>query len=182
MPHNDTKGDEMKIYVTSDTHFNHARLIEFGRPEDFEERIIQSHNKIEEDAVLIHLGDFCIGKDAEMHDMWLDVVGHVQRRILIRGNHDKKSDSWYYEHGWQTVAEALTLRLYGKDVLFTHIPANHEMWASTDINVHGHTHGNTHRDHDIQHFYHPGNYHREVALENTNYQPVLITDKFILNR
>lgn len=170
----------MQIYVTTDTHFNHKKLIDWGRPEDFERRIRRSHRVIPGDAVLIHLGDFCIGKDEEMHDMWMKTVGHVKHRILVRGNHDRKSTSWYLEHGWHAVVESLTMRLYGKNVLFTHIPANNALWAATDLNIHGHTHGNTHRDFEIQDFYNPEEYHREIALENTNYQPVVITDKFIL--
>lgn len=169
----------MKIYVTSDTHLNHAKLIEWGRPKDFEERIIRSHNKIEEEAVIIHLGDICIGKDEAMHEVLMDSIGHVQHRILVRGNHDKKSNSWYLEHGWHAVVDQLTMNLYGKRVIFSHIPVDYEMWPATDLNVHGHTHGNSHRDHDIQDFYRPGTYHREVAMENTNYQPILVTDKFI---
>lgn len=168
----------MKIYVTSDTHLNHAKLIEWGRPADFEERIIQSHNKIEADSMLIHLGDICIGRDGDMHDVLMDAVGHIEHRILVRGNHDKKSNAWYLEHGWHAVAEQLTLNLFGKRVIFSHIPVQYEMWPATDINVHGHTHGNGHRDKDVAHFL-SSSYHREVAMENTNYQPILVTEKWI---
>ena len=169
----------MQIFVTTDTHFNHKKLIEWGRPEDFERRIRRTHAIIPGDAVLIHLGDFCIGKDEEMHKRWMDRVGHIKHRILVRGNHDHKSNNWYLEHGWSMVVDQLVLDLYGKKVIFSHIPVNHELWAATDINVHGHTHGNTHRDIDIQDFYKPDIYHKEIALENTHYQPVVITEKFL---
>jgi calcineurin-like phosphoesterase family protein len=168
----------VKIYVTSDTHLNHKKLIEWGRPEDFEERIIQSHNKIEPESYLIHLGDFCIGDDANQTEIWLDAVGHIQHRILVRGNHDKKSASWYLEHGWHAVMDHMEITLFGKRILFSHIPVDYELWPATDINVHGHTHGNGHRDRDVAHFL-SENYHREVAMENTNYQPILVTEKWL---
>jgi calcineurin-like phosphoesterase family protein len=168
----------MKIYVTSDTHLNHKKLIEWGRPVDFEERIIQNHNKIEADSVLIHLGDICIGRDEDMHQVLMDAIGHIEHRILVRGNHDKKSNQWYLEHGWNAVAEQLTMKLFGKQVIFSHIPVAYEMWPATDLNVHGHTHGNGHRDRDVAHFLSEG-YHREVAMENTNYQPILVTEKWL---
>jgi len=171
----------MKIYVTTDTHLNHSKLIEWGRPEDFEEKILRSHNTLPEESVLIHLGDICIGKDEAMHDVLMDAIGHVQHRILVRGNHDHKSNSWYLDHGWTAVVEQLTMNLYGKLVIFSHIPVNHEMWAATDVNIHGHTHGNLHRDTEVRDFYHP-EYHREIALENTHYQPVLVTEKLINGR
>lgn len=168
---------KMKIYVTSDTHFNHSKLVEWGRPEDFEEKLIDNHSKIEAESYLIHLGDFCIGQDEAMHEMWNDVVGHVEHRILVRGNHDKKSTSWYLEHGWHAVVDKMELKLFGRIVLFSHIPVDPKLYFA-GFNVHGHTHGNSHRDIDVKDFY-DLEFHREVAMENTNYRPILLTEKFL---
>jgi len=37
----------MKIYITTDTHFGHKKLIEWGRPEDFEDKIVNGFKQIE---------------------------------------------------------------------------------------------------------------------------------------
>lgn len=170
----------MPIYITTDTHFNHMKLHEvFGdRPANFQDLIIASHNALPEDTLLIHLGDFCIGKDDEMHDKWNNATKHIQHRVLVRGNHDNKSDSYYLRHGWDYVCSLTIMRVFGKRVLFSHIPRDHTHYPTTEINIHGHTHGNTHRDFEIQDFYDP-TYHREMALEHTDFKPVLLTPKWL---
>ncbi len=171
----------MPIYVSTDLHFNHMKLHDtFGdRPANFQELELNSHAEIPAEAMLIFLGDFCIGKDEEMHKQWNDYTGHIQHRILVRGNHDNKPDSWYLRHGWDFVCRSTILRLFGKRVLFSHIPKDHSHYPTTDLNIHGHTHGNAHRDEDIRHLIDP-NYHIEIAMEHTNYSPVKLTDKFVL--
>lgn len=171
----------MKIYVTSDTHLNHKKLIEWGRPPDFEKRLIQSHSRMASEDYLIHLGDFCIGEDERMHNIWFSALGHVQKRILVRGNHDKKSNGWYLSHGWSAVADQVVMKLFGKRVVFSHIPVQRALWGATDYNIHGHTHGNSHRDFEVKDYY-DTLYHREVAMELTNYRPILLTDKFLEGR
>lgn len=56
----------MKIWITTDTHFGHDMLIQYGRPTDFSERIFKGLEQVSPGDMLIHLGDFCIGKDEEM--------------------------------------------------------------------------------------------------------------------
>ena len=60
-----------KIYLTSDTHFNHTNLISmcpesrghFSSVEDMNESIIEYWNMIiPPDAIVYHLGDLCMGK------------------------------------------------------------------------------------------------------------------------
>lgn len=169
----------MKIWVTSDTHFGHDKLIEWGRPENFTALELANLSKVLESGdYLIHLGDFCIGNDEDWHKLFMAETNHIQNRILVRGNHDKKSNGWYLSHGWSAIADQLVLRLFGKKIVFSHIPVDPDLWLATDYNVHGHTHGNSHRDIDVRHFM-DKKYHREVAMELTNYRPILITDKFL---
>lgn len=169
------------IYVTGDTHINHKKLIEWGRPVDFERRILASHADIPAQAILLHLGDFCIGRDDMSHSAWNLVTGHVKTRVLVLGNHDKKSKAWYLDRGWDLVVDQLIMRLWGKNVIFSHIPVDPKLWPEIDINVHAHTHGNGHRDRDVGGFL-SGQFHREVAMELTNYYPILLTDKFVKGR
>jgi calcineurin-like phosphoesterase family protein len=169
----------MKIYVTTDTHFNHMKLVDIfhARPADFQEQILSSHSKIGDDDLLIHLGDFCIGKDLESHNRWNAATGHIRNRILVRGNHDNKSDEWYMNHGWNCVADGLLMTVRGKSVYFTHIPIpDFRAPLGTEFNIHGHTHGDVHRDKDIED-YNP-QFNIEIAMEKTDNNPILITDKF----
>jgi calcineurin-like phosphoesterase family protein len=171
------------IYLTTDTHFNHAKLHEvFGdRPADFEQKILKSHAELPIDCLLIHLGDFCRGNDQLMHNRWNRATGHINHRILIHGNHDNKSDSWYLAHGWDFVCRSTIMRLFGKNILFSHVPKDHTHYPSTDLNIHGHTHANDHRQSEYKDIYDPS-YHIEIALEMTGYKPVLLNQKFLENK
>lgn len=170
------------VYVTTDTHFNHKALWkEFNiRPKYFETKILQSHYNIPEDAILIHLGDFCIGRDKEAHRVWNKATGHIRTRILVKGNHDKRTDSWYYRHHWDLVVDNLAMALFGKRMLFSHVPVPREDTSRdfSDVNIHGHTHASLHRDKEVRDYY-DENYHLEIALENTDYQPVKISKKLL---
>jgi len=60
-----------------------------GRAEGFEEKILKNVGQwVSRGDVLIHLGDFCIYKDAEWHKRFMDVC--AGKRWLVRGNHDRK--------------------------------------------------------------------------------------------
>ena len=170
----------MPIYLTTDTHFNHMKLHDvFGdRPANFQELILASHAELPEDCLLIHLGDICMGKDEESHERWNTATKHIKHRILVRGNHANKPDSWYLRHGWDFVCRSTVMKIYGKRVICSHIPKDHTHYPTTELNVHGHTHGNKHRDTEIKDFYDP-EYHVEMALEHHEYKPVLLTQKFL---
>lgn len=164
-----------KIWLITDTHYNHKKLIEKGRPADFEHKLSIGCGVIEENDVLIHLGDVCIGLDEQMHDVY--VKGIKGTKILVKGNHDNKSNTWYLEHGWDFVCESFVMKLFGKKVEFSHMPLPKR--DGIDMNIHGHWHDNDHRKHESYHFY-DDTYHKLLAIEYTNYKPVEITDKFII--
>jgi calcineurin-like phosphoesterase family protein len=158
----------MKQYITGDTHFNHTpAMLEYcNRPENFESRIFKHLMALGEDTILYHLGDVCIGRDAEMHERYIAPL--KARKILIRGNHDKKSNTWYLAHGWDFVCLAIADNLFGKKILLTHRPAAESL--NYDINIHAHLHNLGHRDgeyllvkNDKQSLY---------SCEDYNYMPV----------
>lgn len=166
----------MNIFIISDTHFGHRKLIEFGRPEDFEEKILKSlRNKFSPGDVLIHLGDICIGKDEEMVNKFTKALPLDVRLILVRGNHDHKSMAWYLNHGFDMVVDEMSFKYMGKKLLFTHAPQIPEP-QKYDRNIHGHTHGNTHRDMESGAFYDKTFYHTEVALELNGYRMVSLKE------
>lgn len=164
---------EQKIWLITDTHFSHKKLIEWGRPPDFEEKLWKGLSVIGDDDLLIHLGDFCIGNDAENHARFMEVVKCT--KIFVRGNHDNKSDSWLYKAGWDFVCREYKNKHFGLHITFSHIPIKRN---ETSRNVHGHTHGNTHRDIEIQPFY-DTSFHIELAPETSNYMPVLLNQKLL---
>ncbi len=161
----------MKIYAISDTHFGHEKLVTLSnRPEDFTKRILRALQDVKGD-VLIHCGDFCIGKDEYWHEQFrIHTFGQYKKKILVRGNHDGKSDSWYYDHGWDFVCTSFTHTFYGKNIVFTHIPILQT--DKFDFNVHGHLHGNNHRHQDKHAALYNREWHRDLAPEIHNYKPV----------
>lgn len=94
----------MKIYLITDTHFGHENIIKYcNRPKNFEKIIFDNLTKIEKNSILIHLGDFAFKKV----EYWANKFSKVKsfKKWLIKGNHDKKSNSWYLNHGFDFVAD-----------------------------------------------------------------------------
>lgn len=159
----------MIYWVTTDTHFGHNEMVEYcGRPEGFEDIILNRHqNAVGKNDVLIHLGDICIGRDAFWHTMFMGCLTQA-KKWLIRGNHDKKTNHWYLSHGWDFVASVMQMRIYGLDILFSHIPQKDNGY---DINIHGHFHNSDHHLHELELNAIKNDKHRLVMLEH-NYSPM----------
>lgn len=149
----------MNIYLTTDTHFGHKKMEEYCfRPKGFEEKIAKSLRRLKEDDILIHLGDICIGSDEKWHAMYISTL--PCKKILVKGNHDRKSNAWYLEHGWDFVCDRFDLRYRGVKVVFSHQPI--DMLYEGELNVHGHFHDKTEED------WQPG--YKSLSLERNNYQ------------
>lgn len=157
----------MKYYLTTDTHFNHEKMVEYcGRPPDFEALIQKGFERLKSDDVLIHLGDVCIGRETEMHERY--IIPIPAKKILVRGNHDGKSSSWYMSHGWDWVCNSMNLERGGRKILFSHIP---RCWDGYwDINIHGHFHNTNHRIHEAELNGDLLTGQKLLALEYNNYQ------------
>jgi calcineurin-like phosphoesterase family protein len=78
------------IWFTSDTHFGHARIIEYcDRPfynvDEMNDAIIASFAEIDRNDVLYHLGDVALGG-------WRETILNVEKipgiKVLLPGNHD----------------------------------------------------------------------------------------------
>lgn len=153
----------MRIWLTADTHFGHTALVhEFcARPADYESRILRHwRDRVSADDLIIHLGDVIVGSP----DIWTTLNQTLPgRKILVLGNHDRKSTSWYLSNGFEFCCREFVWRLYGVDILFSHEPT-HE--GTFDLNIHGHLHSGLHRSaqRDERHYL--------VSLEETHYQPV----------
>lgn len=152
----------MNHWLSTDTHFGHARMHEWcGRPEGFEGLILNRlASTVKADDVLYFLGDFCIGNDEHWHELFM--ASCIGKKVLIRGNHDHKSVTWYYAHGWDLVCDELRLKLFGKDILLSHRPSI----DSCDINIHGHHHNTRHHPEDQV-----SPYHKLIYMEH-DYAPL----------
>jgi calcineurin-like phosphoesterase family protein len=137
---------EKHIWICSDTHLSHGNIIKYGRPENFEELIKKSLNNVEDDDILIHLGDICVGKDVDNNQFFANIKG---KHILVRGNHDGKTPSFYLRY-WDFVCEEVVMKYHGKIILFSHKPKAKR--DGIDFNIHGHLHE-------------PGRFNRRVSLE-----------------
>lgn len=175
----------MKIYLISDTHFNHANIATYcDRPSDFTERIIKNWRQtVKPEDVIIHLGDVFIGKPDGWKAIYSQLTG---TRILVRGNHDdKRSCAWWMENGFQTAVDSMVFRR----CWLTHEPAQ-SMPLGCTMNIHGHLH-------NVWHGFHPNGsvaqpeedwmrlrkelknkWQRLFAVEYTDYRPVEF-DKFV---
>lgn len=172
----------MKIFATTDTHFGHDRLITIGagRPVNYAKRILRSI-MINEGDILIHCGDFCIGEDEKWIKKYMEAANFgkgFKKKILIKGNHDHRSDSWYLARGFDMVCESMLCKYFGKQILFTHMPAQKDgsYWSPhfpPDINMHGHLHGDGHRGKDKPDIY-DRNYYYDLAPDIHNYEIVNI--------
>jgi calcineurin-like phosphoesterase family protein len=174
-----------KIWIITDTHLGHDNIIKYcNRPENHNELILEGLKAINKGDELIHLGDFCIGKDKEWHEKFVALLPDV-KKILILGNHDKQSKDWYLRNGWDFVCEQFSNNYYGKYITFSHIPIK----GVQNINIHGHYHNNLPRllaqnyvvegekernDRDFALVNYNPKLHKLLCIEDENYKPVLL--------
>jgi len=163
-----------KAYLIADTHFNHANIATYcDRPADFTERLIRNWASIvKPEDIVIHLGDVFIGKAEGWKAIYHTLTG---RKILIRGNHDRKhSVTWWMNNGFDTACDGMRFR----NCWLTHEPDTSRA-GGCDLNIHGHLHNIWHGFHngDKQtHLHQP--WQRLFAVEYTDYKPVEF-DKFV---
>ena len=81
----------MKVFIISDTHFNHANIIKYcNRPfkdtKEMDEMMIKNWNEtVSNKDIVLHLGDFGLGKKEYIASIVKRLNG---KKILIMGNHD----------------------------------------------------------------------------------------------
>lgn len=118
--------DGSKIFLTSDTHFDHGNIIKFcDRPfKDVEEmnyKLIDNWNKkVPQDGLVFHLGDFAWGGYEGWKKIREQLNGDI---ILIKGNHDQKNMSSTAEQElFQYVTWQMLIEIEGRKVLLNHFP------------------------------------------------------------
>lgn len=153
------------IFLITDTHLGHDNMVWLcNRPENFTELIIENWKKVVTDRdTVIHLGDVAWNDENLMR--LLNLPG---RKLLVRGNHDKRRDIEYLKLGFDFVCENMTFDFDNLRVLFSHKP---NYFHTADINFHGHFH-DLHRE-DFSKLYLP------FSLEHMGYKPIALNKEFL---
>ena len=162
----------MAIWLITDCHFHHRKIIELAkRPEDYEQQIVDNwKNQVQPTDTVINLGDLNLGRDGQLIDLLAQLPGY---HVLIRGNHDHHSPSWYERHGINLCLDELRRGEY----LFTHEPKM-GLDGHTRANIFGHWHGDDHRYAEVMdNPYYQHNKHRywHLHIEGT-FAPVRLDD------
>ena len=157
----------MKLYVTSDTHFNHKNIIKYcNRPfndvYEMNETLINNWNSVvTPEDIIYHLGDFGFGTKEELQEIFDRLNGY---KYLIMGNHDRKSKTYYQGLGFIKVYK--TKYELDKYVL-SHYPI---IVPDNKINIFGHIHNK-----EIDEEFNDEN-HICICPEKTDYKPVLLIE------
>jgi len=144
------------IYFTSDLHFGHKNVIRFcDRPyKDLDHMECMIINKFNEtvgpEDTTYFLGDIFFYSNNEKIENVLSRMNG--RKILIRGNHDRKGPNSLENLGFDLVLEEAKIKLNGKRIILSHYPywlkddtldTRYEHRRPQDMGewlLHGHTH------------------------------------------
>lgn len=157
----------MKRWAIADPHWQHKNILKYeNRPfdsvDDMDlEMIIRWNSVVEPDHKV-----FCLGDIALASADWILWLSYQLRGelILIRGNHDRKSVTFYQSCGWQVFDRPMVW--FEDKVVLSH--ARQDVTRGW-LNIHGHSHSKGVDD----------DQHVCVSVENVNYTPVDL-DELIL--
>ncbi|HED05873.1 MAG TPA: hypothetical protein ENI61_04220, partial [Ignavibacteria bacterium] len=160
-------------FVISDNHFRHWNINKycnrgFSDLSDMESYMIWKWNQtIPPYGKVIILGDLAMtqGKCEEVKNVFTKLNG---KKLLVIGNHDRKSHFWYTENGIDFICDSFTWYWNKKRILFIHNPGKvkAEDVKYYDYILHGHKHNTTplmYREGDTLFI--------NVSVENINYTP-----------
>ena len=158
----------MSIYLISDTHFGHAKIIEYAqRPfadVTEQDRILIDNwrQMLTEEDTTFHLGDVALGRNKAWIRLTLESI--PGKKVLILGNHDRDhSVKWWLEAGFDEVYPYPIILdgfwMLSHEPLFVNT-------AMPYVNIHGHTH-QTSSDNPQQ---------VNISVEKMAYAPVLFDE------
>ena len=155
----------LDTWIISDTHFFHENIGRYcNRPNDWQDMIIENWNRlISPEEVVFHLGDFALGKKSNFEWLVSNLNGKI---LLIRGNHDRLSRTYYEAHRITLVHDPVLAELKnGIRLAFSHrpmVPLEEGL-----INLHGHIHNNPPPPEGST----LGPYHLNMSIEVRDYRP-----------
>lgn len=138
---------KVNIYVISDNHFGHWNINRYCKRgfqslDQMDLTMLKRWNStVTDNDLVIHLGDFVFtkGDSVKVANTIKSLKG---RKALIKGNHDRKSYSWYLNNGIDFICERMVWRWGNKRILFIHNPNNikYTDFRDYDLIIHGHWH------------------------------------------
>lgn len=156
-----------RYWLIGDTHKGHSEIQKHTRRPSNVDSLVE-HNwrqLVKPRDIVIHLGDVAFG--FVNLKAWIDSLPGT--KVLVIGNHDPKSVSWYMRNGFAFACDGIVLG----GVYYTHRPSKH-LPEGARLNVHGHCHNRWPRG--LRYYEHS----RLFALEYENYSPRIIS-KFLSN-
>lgn len=129
-----------KIWVISDTHFNHQKLIDkWHRPDSCQEDMIRRWKlSVRREDTIIHIWDVIHNRQSELWAIMKELPGY---KILVKGNHDEKPNSWFLKNWFDEVHDSYRVAIDRRiSVLFTHRPIDKDTHRILEININGHFH------------------------------------------
>lgn len=117
--------DPDNTFFTSDTHFNHAKIIELAdRPfkdvEEMNEALIENwNNVVNEDSVVFHLGDVAFGGVMVIKGILTRLKG---RKRLIIGNHDHRQNFKHWDAYFEAIQSQASIRIADTELVLNHYP------------------------------------------------------------
>lgn len=159
------------IWLTSDTHFNHANIIKYcSRPfadaETMNRELIARWNaSVQPGDYVFHLGDFALGKADEMLPIFEQLNGF---KHLIRGNHDSRKTM---ELPWSGTYQHYFMPQQNQKIFLVHDPKVAKASVAPCLVLHGHLHGTA----ELHPFpKHPHVKYIDVGVDCFDYKPVSI--------
>lgn len=162
-----------KIFIISDTHFNHQNIIdkfEFRKP-NYQEQIIRKINtQLKDWDILIHLWDVIFDKPSQLWDILKEIKPNITK-ILVRWNHDRNWINFYLNKGFNLVVDEFKINdILWMNIIFSHKP--YPKLPKTYINIHWHIHTRAYNLPKHKYFCY--------SAENENYMPLLLNN--IINK
>lgn len=127
-------------FITSDQHFGHKRIIELcDRPfrdlDEMQETLIRRYNdRVQPGQICVWAGDSFFSRVDAMAYIMSRLNG---RKVLVRGNHDKRTRTAYRRAGFEEVFPEIECVLAKTPCKIRHIPP---VYPKGDVIIHGHTH------------------------------------------
>lgn len=172
---------EVKIWFTSDLHFNHQNIIKFcNRPwkttEEMDYALIDNWNSVVgKDDIVFNLGDFAFAPNHKWKE-YIEALNGIQ--YLIMGNHDRsRYPGDTIMKLFHSIHQQLILKIDGQTVYLNHFPflCMDGVYSNTPVfALHGHVHlnkvNNTGKDFDRMKMVLPNQY--DVGVDFNDYKPI----------
>lgn len=155
-------------WIITDTHINHDAIINAcDRPTNHVELTINNCKKFcAKQDLLIHLGDVIFYD----HKCLLPLLSQIGcKKILVKGNHDSKSNNWYMNNGFDFACDGFIIN----DVILTHKPIQ-VFPSDVNYNIHGHWHNWLSLSNKPEWW--SSSTHYCLSLEYSEYKPIKLVD------